>query len=496
MVIPGYKHQDYNHDKKIDTEDIRLLIPDAKVRDAYLKTSKDVGWEDKLGKIPIPGTGYKNLDFDLNNRIEQLDLQILFSNKYEDGTLIKRDDRVYVMMGGGKRLIPDEKTFNILGFDHKDEISLSNDEFNLIPDLGSLAPIKYENGSIVKGVDHKLYLMSYGSKIEIPDQTTYEALGLNIADHTITIRAKGKADDNVYPIIQLRIDGEVIKEWFVSSEYKDYTTTVPLSEGEHKIEVVYPNDQDIETVMNSSQRREKSWFGLKEKIFTTYWSSDNVIADRSLVVDCIKIDNETIQAEDTSQVKYDKGISNNFDSFSDEQNAIPGQENLEDAGALRFKHNFKTAISVSNEDLVNIPEGGSLPLVKYPNGTILKDESGKLYLMRMGQRKLIPDKITFEALGFKEDKIISVNSSSLQEIPEDEAIPVIKYPNRTLLRSQEGKVYMINLGIKREIVNNEILKQMVMERVRKDISADCFPTVILYLKLTFPMEHLLKEKHG
>ncbi|MEW6007629.1 MAG: hypothetical protein AB1595_05720, partial [bacterium] len=144
-----------------------------------------------------------------------------------------------------------------------------------------------------------------------------------------------------------------------------------------------------------------------------------MIADRSLSVDFIKVDNATIEAEDTSQVKYDKGISNNFASFSDEQNAISGQENLDDAGALRFRYDFKTAISVSNEELKNIPEAGSLPLIKYPNGTILKDESKRLYLMRLGERKLIPDKTTFEALGFKEDKIISVNSSSLQEIPED-----------------------------------------------------------------------------
>ncbi|MEW6104133.1 MAG: pre-toxin TG domain-containing protein [bacterium] len=141
---------------------------------------------------------------------------------------------------------------------------------------------------------------------------------------------------------------------------------------------------------------------------------------------------------------------------------------------------------------MNIPEIGSLPLVKYPNGTILKDESGNLWLMRMGEKRLIPDKTTFEALGFKEDKIISVNSSSLQEIPEDEAIPVIKYPNQTLLRSQDGKVYMINLGIKREIVNKDILEDIILNQM--GISASNFTVENFLSKMGFPEGTVIKDK--
>ncbi|MEW6104185.1 MAG: hypothetical protein AB1630_10330 [bacterium] len=80
-VIPGYKRYDYNHDKKIDNEDIRLLIPDAKVRDAYLKTSKDPGWEDKVLKEII--FGYKNADLNQDGIVDNRDLALYFEAEIE-----------------------------------------------------------------------------------------------------------------------------------------------------------------------------------------------------------------------------------------------------------------------------------------------------------------------------------------------------------------------------------------------------------------------------
>ncbi|MDI6751560.1 MAG: hypothetical protein QME07_01700 [bacterium] len=221
QVIPGYNRADFDHNKRVEREDLFAILKDTKdlsfLKEAYGKAKGDAGWEDKTRDIFIQG--HKNLDLNVDNKIDQIDLQILFAAKYEDGTLIRNNDKIYAMIAGGKRLIPDEKTFGIMGFDHKDEITISEEEFALISDLGELPKIKYGDGSIIKESDDKLYLMNQGMKIEIPDKTTYEALGLNVSDHTFTIRAKGRADDGVFPIIQLRIDGQVIKEWFVTNEY-------------------------------------------------------------------------------------------------------------------------------------------------------------------------------------------------------------------------------------------------------------------------------------
>ncbi|MEK9148662.1 MAG: carbohydrate-binding domain-containing protein, partial [Candidatus Desantisbacteria bacterium] len=339
--------------------------------------------------------------------------------------------------------------------------------------------VKYGDGSIIKATDDKLYLINQGFKIEIPDQKTYESLGLNVSDHTFTIRAKGRADDGVFPIIQLRIDGQVIKEWFVSGEYKDYTTTVPLSEGEHKIDIAYPNDQDIETYIYTWQEIKKSWWGMKQTITTHNESRDKVIADRELTVDYIKINNETIEPGD-KRVKYDKGSSNNIGSLLDGNDLIAGQELMNDSGALRLSYDFRTAIGVTAEEIKDTQDGGKLPAVQHENGTILKDESGKLWLSVMGQRRLIPDEITFDVLGFAKEKIKNISSTELSEIPETEAIPEIKYKNGTILRGPDNKYYLMNMGIRREVVDSKLLEDFAMNYVTsqaKEVTAvDNFPT--------------------
>jgi|GEM_PF-4349251 len=49
--------------------------------EALGKTSADPGWEDRIEEIPIPGTGYKNLDKNSDNKVNVEDLKIIFPNK-------------------------------------------------------------------------------------------------------------------------------------------------------------------------------------------------------------------------------------------------------------------------------------------------------------------------------------------------------------------------------------------------------------------------------
>ncbi|MEW6619760.1 MAG: carbohydrate-binding domain-containing protein, partial [bacterium] len=590
---PGYKEVDFNKDKKIDQEDIFTLWANNNLsnlnllKEAFGKTSNDPNWEDKREIITL---GYKNADLNLDDKVDSLDLKLLFSALIPDGTLVRSEaDNRFMIVSGTKKRIPDEKTFDNLGLDKSQIITLADEELELIPDGEEILLIKYDNGTLLKadndyylmayglrrkipdeptlknldldeskaipvstselenipkgdeiphfeypigtilknsetndeqyylitpagekklipnkqtlenlgldiskvkpvpfsklqgisddperfphleypngtilrGADDKLYMTSLDNKIEIPDKTTWEALGLNIKEQTITVRAKGKEDGGSFPLIQLRIDGEIIKEWFVTDEYKDYTVTVPLSDGKHKIDIVYPNDQDIYTWLDHWVHKIKHLF--KTNYYHHYESRHGVSADRELYVDYIQIGDKRIESDDP-MVKYDQGANQKPSTYFDNVSVIPGQEKMVLPGALRLELNIENTVNVSSEQLKDLSTLATLPKVKYPNGTLLQNEDGHRYLMEGGLRRLIPNQITFEALGFNQQEIKTISNSELQSIDEGEPISKIKYSNGELIKGSDGQVYYMIGGIKKPIVDTPALHRIVKEK--------------------------------
>ncbi|MDI6782388.1 MAG: pre-toxin TG domain-containing protein, partial [bacterium] len=256
------------------------------------------------------------------------------------------------------------------------------------------------------------------------------------------------------------------KEWFVTDNWADYSITLPLSNGKHAIDVVYSNDQDTETIINTwTEKVGKWWKGTSRTIVHTD-TVHNVIADRTLWVDSICVGERLMQAEDVSKVSYDRGESNKFGSYFDGKDLSTGREKLEWAGALRVTADVNNNIPVLNNELKDIPdvkrlvvddkgnvviennapilESVNLDRILHANGTVLKADN-RLYLVSSGLgREIRDDKKTLEALGIDRAKIVNVSSDKLPVISQEPALE-IKYSNGTVLKDGD-KYYFMQAG--------------------------------------------------
>ena len=61
--------------------------------------------------------------------------------------------------------------------------------------------------------------------------------------YLITFRAKGSPVDNIYPFVQLKVNGEVVNSWYLSNDWNEYTVKAPLTQpGTIGIEIAFIND--------------------------------------------------------------------------------------------------------------------------------------------------------------------------------------------------------------------------------------------------------------
>ncbi len=132
VLKEGAKHSDKNQDKKIDHEDIKFLIPDPKVKEAYGKTNNDHDWEDKVIKEIIPG--YKNVDLNNDNKITESDLSLYFKEKYQNGTVAKQGDTFFFIFEGEKRKIGDYNELLSKGIVNPKITLIPEEELSLIPE--------------------------------------------------------------------------------------------------------------------------------------------------------------------------------------------------------------------------------------------------------------------------------------------------------------------------------------------------------------------------
>ncbi|MEW6609862.1 MAG: carbohydrate-binding domain-containing protein, partial [bacterium] len=346
--------------------------------------------------------------------------------EYPIGTILKNsetNDEQYYMItpAGEKKLIPDTKTLESLELDISKVKPVPFSKLQGITDDSEPFPhLEYPNGSILKSGD-KYYYTTMDKKIELPDEMTLKAHGLDVKPYTISVKAKGTQSGGSFPLIQLRVDGQVVKEWFVTDEYKDYTVTVPLSSGNHKIDVVYPNDQDIYSWLSTWVDKDRSLTG------TTYEYYSQILhqttANRELWIDYIKVGSNNkdsqkiIHAEDLTQVKYDRGSNQNIGGALDNQGVEAGKERMDTAGALRFNVDIDPVINVTKQELEKLDTVMTFDEVKYPNGTVIKNQAGdKIYLMQSGVKQEIKGDKTIEALGIEKDTPILLNTFNFKEL--------------------------------------------------------------------------------
>jgi hypothetical protein len=87
-------------------------------------------------------------------------------------------------MQGFRHWIPDETTFESMGYKWSKIVALSEKEGNAIPEREPFpsvppksAPGKFANGALVSGSGGKVYVVLNNYRYWIPDPTTFNALG-------------------------------------------------------------------------------------------------------------------------------------------------------------------------------------------------------------------------------------------------------------------------------------------------------------------------------
>ncbi len=145
---------DLDKDGLVDMKDFAIF------RGFYGKMAGDEGWEDKI--MAILKTGYKNLDLKEDNRINSEDLEGYFSQAYGEDVLIKEEQgETYLLQKGRKIQLADQETREVMGIDYREVKVIGKDEFNLIPDGGSIK--LYRDGTLIKDADN-YYLILDGNK--------------------------------------------------------------------------------------------------------------------------------------------------------------------------------------------------------------------------------------------------------------------------------------------------------------------------------------------
>ena len=123
-------------------------------------------------------------------------------------------------------------------------------------------------------------------------------------------------------------------------------------------------------------------------------------------------------------------------------------------------YDWDDIITVSESELNLYPQGKNVManFSARPNGTLAKGLGPKVYLIENGSKRWITTTAVFIAGGYDWDDIITVSESELNIYLQGENISVnfdVK-PNRTLVKGSGPKVYLIENGSKRWIMNESV----------------------------------------
>jgi hypothetical protein len=170
-------------------------------RTGRLNPSNDweIKWNEPIKLDDAPGVSYPALATDgMMNLITtyQADCSLFggcklmfrvtrLCEQYANGTLVRGSTgKVYVMLNDYRHWIPDETTFEAMGYKWKSIIQLSDSALNAIPEgdpFPSVAPVSgplnYPNGTVLKGSGDKVYVVLNNYRYWIPDPATFDAMG-------------------------------------------------------------------------------------------------------------------------------------------------------------------------------------------------------------------------------------------------------------------------------------------------------------------------------
>ncbi|MEW6609933.1 MAG: family 16 glycoside hydrolase, partial [bacterium] len=129
---------------------------------------------------------------------------------------------------------------------------------------------------------------------------------------------------------------------------------------------------------------------------------------------------------------------------------------------------------LSDDELSEIPEGTLLE-AKYPNGTVLEDINGNMYMMSQGIRRLIPDETTFDTLGVIKE--IPTDPLEFEKINEGkrvyDLIPISgQWSLKDGVYQQENMTALISIAKLKETYSDFILKTRI-KATQTTYATDC-----------------------
>ncbi len=116
----------------------------------------------------------------------------------------------------------------------------------------------------------------------------------------------------------------------------------------------------------------------------------------------------------------------------------------------------KKIVSVTDADLASYQDG--VP-IKFHNFDLIKDKAGNIYLIVDDQKRKFESLQLFKKIGYQEDELIEASETDLALYTDGAPITQYSlYPSGALLRDKTTKklYYALN-GVKREVINKEIL---------------------------------------
>ncbi|MEK9148511.1 MAG: hypothetical protein AAB267_00535, partial [Candidatus Desantisbacteria bacterium] len=325
---------------------------------------------------------------------------------YEDGTLLQKEEgsELYVLFNNERYSIS-LLSRKLYGLENK-EIKTIGDSIEAIPLAEEELP-SYPDKTMIKGTDGKQQVISDGKRWDIPDEETFEAMGLSkIKEREVTIRARARRgylnlpDPN--PMMQLRIDNKPIKEWLVSStEIQEYKAKIPLSDGKISMDIMS---------LNGSQSTNGYW----------------------LTIEDVKVDGKIHFPSNEAVYDYASGAINysfNPQLYIDGKYLYEGVNYMLFPGAFRFNLDLDSAISLTDEEMAEIPEGGTLPK-SFKDGSLVKSED-RTYFIQQGERRLLSEGY----LKLSDSTVIT--DDRVKELAEADGLP--KYPDGIVLTDGTDK---------------------------------------------------------
>jgi hypothetical protein len=165
----------------------RLRIKDSLVVAVGISaTLMAAGTKLAIAKPKLPHAEFLNYPWQNKNLFDHQQ-QLQAQANFPQGTLLRGSSTaVYVIDRGGRRLIPDQATFDYLKYDWDQVLQIADHQLNNIPELPSIASVMNQPaaaGTIVKATDgDRLYKISAGQRREISDPGLLTALGLQLED--------------------------------------------------------------------------------------------------------------------------------------------------------------------------------------------------------------------------------------------------------------------------------------------------------------------------